>query len=239
MSLQAPHSKRTISDDIGGGRFRRIMKIGRISGTSSSSLLGFERKRLRRNDDLLKELSVKESTFCSSEELIDTFSGKATISTKSSSFDVRREVARHILTSLLSDEDETMGPHPRNKVDCTCNDDGTKHTFLKKSETDCNVYESSLPRLQSYDDTVFDGIVEDITPIAFSKNESIFMELTEGNDEGRNIGAVDIPSSTRKYWPSVDMKTCLQSGLIDAFQKAPESNTITWQHKVVLSPLSY
>jgi hypothetical protein len=237
VSLQAPCSERPALDGSGSGRLRGFMKMRRVDGRNSFSQTAFERKRLRRNNDKHHKTPVQDSKFCSSDELNDTLSEKVTLSTKSSSFDVRRKVARYVLTSLLSDEDETMGPYQRNKVDGTTNDDKSRHTFLTKSGTECNVYENSLGRLPSYDDTIFDGIVEGITPVESITDQNIFTASTKGKVPDRELGKVDI--STAKYWSNMDIKTCLHNGLIGVFQKTPENHTVTWQHKVVLSPLSY
>ena len=237
VSLEAPCVESTVIDDKCRGRLRRIMKICRIGGMNSSSLPAFERKCLRRNDDKHQKTPVKESKVCGSDDLNDTLSERNTLSTKSSSFDVRMKVARCVLTSLLSDDDDTMGPYQTNIVDCTNNDGKTRNTILTKSKTECNVYENSLRRLQSYDDTIFDGIVEGITPIVSSTSQHIFMAPIEGNVPGRKSGKVD--NFTTKYWLNMDIKTCLPHGLTGAFQNTPANHTVSWQHKVVLSPLSY
>ena len=236
VSLQGLRLERTFVDEKGtsGGRFGRIMKICRLGGPTRLSQ--FECKRSMRSDDEHQKCSAKESTFCRSDDFNDILSPKITMSTKSSSSDIRREVARYVLTSMLSNEDETIGPQPRNKVDVTNKGAATHQTILPTFATVNNVYENSLRRFQSYDDTIFDGIVEGITPTAPSTHENIFIAPTEGNVEDRQIETVDIP--TMKYWPEVDLKTCLHSGIVGAFQKTPKHQTVTWQHKVVLSPLS-
>jgi hypothetical protein len=239
VSWQGSRLKNTLIDDRCSGRLKRFMKlcpVGRIKGLTLSAS---ERKNLKQKVDKDPTTPIKESKVCGSDELNDTFSEKVTLSTKSSSCDIKRNVARHVLTSLLSDEDDTMGPHQRNTFKYTNNDDNIAgQTFLTKSNgTECNAYNHSLRLLNSYDDTIFDGILEGTTPKVSTEHQNIFVTPTKENVTGGKKGKID--NFKMNYWPSMDMKTCIPNGFISVFQNKPEIQTISWQHKVVLSPLSY
>lgn len=224
VSLQAPSLEHTSTDESGSGRFRKIMNICRVGSANRSSLR--ERKRSRPNDDETEMISGKQSTFCESDDINDN---------------VRRKVARYVLTSMLSEEDETMGPYPRDKDDCTCNDKNTSDAQFSsisyKSAKECNDYENSFRRLHSYEDTVFDGIIEGTLPQeSCTKGEKII----EAADRSEVVGTTGVVDATKvKFWPSMELNMCFQNVSIGMFQQTPENHTVTWKDKVVLSPLSY
>lgn len=220
VSLQASSLEHTSADESGSGRFRKIMNICRVGSANRSSLL--ERKRSRPSDDEAEMISGKKSKFCESDDINDN---------------VRRNVARYVLTSMLSDEDETMGPYPRDKDDCTCNykntSDARYGSISYKSAKECNDFEYSVRRLHSYEDTVFDGI-EGILPQEKCSNEQKIINAAE---VVRTTGVVD--ATKVNFWPSVELNVCFQNVSIGVFQRTPENHTVTWKDKVVLSPLSY
>lgn len=225
VSLQVLHSEKKPTDGNVSGRFRKVLNVCRVGGTVKSTLRDQKQKRSLRNDDELRMTSATESTFCESNDCQDTLSEKVTVISKSSSCGVRRKVARCVLTSLLSAEDESMGPHllTVTTVDLTAN--------VSNSETECNVYENTLDELQSFDDTVFDGLLQTVAPTETNKMQNSSIAPTDKIAAALNFGKIT--------WPCVSWRMCFDTGMNGSFQETPANQTVKWKHQTVLSPLSY
>ena len=223
VSLQVLHSGKKPTDGNVSGRFRKVLNICRVGSTVKSTLR--DQKRSTRNDEGHRMTSATESTFCESNDCQDTLSEKVTVLSKSLSCDVRRKVARCVLTSLLSAEDESMGPHQLtvNTVDLTAN--------VSNSETECNVYENTLDELQSFDDTVFDGLLQTVAPTETTKMQNSSIAPTDKIAAALNFGKIT--------WPCVSWRMCFDTGMNGSFQETPANQTVKWKHQTVLSPLSY
>jgi hypothetical protein len=135
----------------------KVKKFGRFGNRNSSSQ---NRTKGRRCPTNQKRMSP--------DMFNDTLSTMATLSTRSSSNDIRREVARYCLTSLLSEDEATMGPHTKEYTDAKINQEQQHPTYqsiMFKTEKERNILKNSLLQSYSSDDTVFDGVVDAYTPM--------------------------------------------------------------------------
>ena len=254
VSLQAPHLEENSVEESGSGKFKRIMNICRVGSANRSSL--HEQKSSRSNDDATQKISGRKPTSCdcddheqkssrSNDDTTQKFSERKSTPCESDDLNnnVRLKVARYILTSMLSEEEETLGPYPRDKINCTSSDKNTTNAHYDsiscKSGTGCNECEKTVRRLHSYDDTVFDGIIEGILSQEISTNENTFIEAADRSEVPvvQTAGVVD--DNKVKYWPNLELNMCFQNLMVGIRQPTPENHNVTWKHKVILSPLSY
>jgi hypothetical protein len=227
VSIQCRSCGKSRKDRSDNGRFRRKINLCR-SGEKSKS-----HKYAAGIDNLGQKNVCRESeATCPADEPYDAMYGRITMSTHSSSLDIRREAARYVLTSLLSYDDAVIGKCQVEEADDTNqtqhkNIQHTSDTRLMLSTAEVGNVKRSL----SYDDTIFDGLIEEQPYPA--------QEFVQ-NDMLHDVPCVPTDIATiKQYWPIIDMDVCMSPLIKRAYQFTPVNHVISWQDTVVLSALSY
>lgn len=224
---------------VGSGisHFRRMMGLGRSLSKSSSP---------KRHEDCSED----------SRNVTDSFKGSSQGSVSlthhfyeyPSNGSVRDEVARLVLSRLMSHDDAITEQEPKrskgNDIDCIevagfeVQEDRYSIPVFSDSDDDSVTLNTLHRRNNSYEDTVFDGIMDDTIAV-----DTLFD--TTNQDHPTPKTSAHISSCGRgsfnqePFWPSV-VVTCFRMPMEKkATPFTPGSDTVAWDDTVMLSAFSY
>jgi hypothetical protein len=233
VSIQERSWNKPINDSTySGGRFGRISRLCR-SHDKNRYL-----KYIDDSSNMCPKNACRKSalTMFPSDESCDVVDRKITMSTHSSSQDIRREIARCVLTSLLS-QDETGWKQSDGK-DCGAKNQeqhGIGSDTRKNRYILSTLKAGDVKRSHSYDDTVFDGIIDKahVTEEPASKEQVPKIVSSSVSRVSANVATV------KRFWPTIDTDICLPPMMNHQYQFTPINHVVSWQDTVVLSALSY
>jgi hypothetical protein len=235
--------------ESGIGNFRKIKSFCRPVSMSISSIA---KRPPRCSDeangtgDYPRNCSHESmSTYQQSNASKDALFEKITLHSQTSSRDIRREVARLVLTSLMSEDDAATGPF---QSTLKSSDDADRYDVLIKnihcddrygvpslpiSEIEPDTLHTVISQLD--DDSVFDGIIDEAAVNALHLDEENFREPMSrscSDEDG------DATNNVIQYWPAFALEFCTPTMRApNAF--TPISATVMWEDSVLLSALSY
>jgi hypothetical protein len=242
FNISLPGDKRLGSlEKVNSGisHFRRIVSLGR-SGSKTTS-------HKRREDHSEDSRNVTECPKGSSQESVSMMHHLYEYPTDAYE---QEEVARLVLSRLMSYDDAVSKPVPKNRdrSDIDCNQavvvevehDRYGVPAFSNSGDDSVTLNTLHHRINSFEDTVFDGIVDDTFAV------DTHVDATNQDEPSpRTYAHCHFPSKgireacTERFWPSIVIACFRMPTVKKTTPFTPGSGTVVWDDTVILSALSY
>jgi hypothetical protein len=225
--------------ESGIDHFRRILSLGRSWSKTSSYRRHEDRSEHSQNITECPKSSSQESV-----SLTHCFYEYHTNATE------RGEVAQLVLSRLMSVDDASTGPVPINQdgndsgcsevVEVNAQQDRYGVPVLSNTEDDSVTLNTLHYRMNSFDDTVFDGIVDDTIVVdtfvdATNQGQSTAQTSARSRYSSRGKKA----SSDELFLTSIIVTCCRMPAAKTSIPFSPGSGTVVWDDTVILSALSY